>query len=194
MKKYLIILALSLCIAFESFAQFSGFPGISGFPSIGSGGNGNSSNNQKKVGFEISCGFTNISDEYNGALGYSVGVDVKLGKFLLGFAWIENTIDPYNNNSNIPTFNYATYFKMGFNVYSKKLLEISANALFGSVAYSKYSNYNYGYYDSYSTDEEELIGAGLDCSVNLSKFMGMKVSFNATNVGFIMDTTAVIKF
>ena len=122
MKKYLIILALTLCIAFECFAQFSGFPGISGFPSIGSGGNGNSSNNSKKVAFEFSCGFTNISDEYNGELGYSVGVDVKFGKFFLGFTGIENTTDPYYNNSDIPTFNNATYFKMGFNVYSKKLL------------------------------------------------------------------------
>lgn len=194
MKKYLIILALSLCVAFESFAQFSGFPGISGFPSIGSGGNGNSSNNSKKLAFEFSCGFTNISDEYNGALGYSVGVDVKFGKFFLGFTGIENNIDPYYNNSDIPTFNNATYFKMGFNVYSKKLLEISANVLFGRVAYSKHSNYNYGSYGSYSTNEKKLIGFGIDCSVNFSKFMGMKVSLNTTSNGLIMDTSAIIKF
>ena len=45
----------------------------------------------------------------------------------------------------------------------------------------------------YSVDES-LIGAGIDCTVYLLKFLGFRLSFNATNVGFIMDTTAIIKF
>lgn len=195
MKKYLVILALMLCVAFESFAQFSGFPGFSGFPSIGSSGNNTTKTgeNKKNIGLEISYGFTNVLDEYNGASCWSLGIDVKLGKFKIGLSGIENFNDPYYDTCYIPTFNNSFYSKFGYAVYSKNKFEILANVFYGSVMYSKHNKSSYGS-DYYESEYKELIGFGVDCFYNFSKFFGIRVSMNSTNEFFMMDTSAVVRF
>ena len=202
MKKYLVILALMLCVAFESFAQFSGFPGFSGFPSIGSSGNNTTKTdeNKKNIGLELSYGFSNVLDEYNGAFCWSLGLDVKLGKFKIGLSGIENFNDPHDdtvgNTMSINTslvFDNSFYAKIGYAVYSKNKFEISANVLYGSVSYIKHNKSSYGW-DGFDFYEIELIGFGVDCFYNFSKFFGIKFSMNSTNEFFMMDTSAVIRF
>ena len=87
---------------------------------------------------------------------------------------------------------YLDIIKLGYVLSSNDLFEISANGLIGNAISEIHEREMY-HEHNYSVDES-LIGAGIDCTVYLLKFLGFRLSFNATNVGFIMDTTAVIKF
>ena len=176
MKKYLIILALSLCVAFESFAQFSGFPGISGFPSIGSSENVlnsvNTKKSENKIGFGLIGGFSTYFDDSEG---YVLGLELRYKDFRIGYFleefYVSQTWRNYSDG-------FIDHCKIG-------------NAISEIHEREMYQHY---YSEHYYSVDESLIGAGIDCTVYLLKFLGFRLSFNATNVGFIMDTTAVIKF
>ena len=199
MKKYLIILALSLCIAFESFAQFSGFPGISGFPSIGSSENvlnsANTKKSENKIGFGLIGGFSTYFDDSEG---YVLGLELRYKDFRIGYFleefYVSQTWRNYSDGfiDHCKMLSYLDIIKLGYVLSSNDLFEISANGLIGN-AISEIDEREMYHEHDYSVDES-LIGAGIDCTVYLLKFLGFRLSFNATNVGFIMDTTAVIKF